>query len=171
MLLRPAQPDDALAVARVHVRAWQAGYRGLLPDAYLDALRAEDRARRYTFDLIAPDRPHTLVAADGDAILGFATTLPAPDLPGTGELAALHVDPSAWRRGIGTALITAARARLLDLGFATAIVWVMAGNRRAEQFYLADGWLLDDARRTDEVWGAQVDELRYRRERWSVDRR
>jgi len=35
MLLRPAEPDDALAVARVHVRAWQAAYRTLLPDDYL----------------------------------------------------------------------------------------------------------------------------------------
>ena len=29
-----------MEVARVHVRSWQAGYRGLLPDAYLDGLRA-----------------------------------------------------------------------------------------------------------------------------------
>lgn len=40
MELRPALPADALAVARVHVRAWQVGYRGLLPAAYLDSLRA-----------------------------------------------------------------------------------------------------------------------------------
>ena len=32
-----------MAVARVHVRSWQVGYRGLLPDAYLDGLRAEER--------------------------------------------------------------------------------------------------------------------------------
>jgi hypothetical protein len=44
--LRPAVPGDSLAVARIHVRAWQTAYRGLLPDAYLDGLRAEDRAAR-----------------------------------------------------------------------------------------------------------------------------
>ena len=38
-----------MAVARVHVRSWQVGYRGLLPDAYLDGLRAEERAERYNF--------------------------------------------------------------------------------------------------------------------------
>jgi hypothetical protein len=36
MLLRPAEPADAMAVARVHVRAWQIAYRTLLPDEYLD---------------------------------------------------------------------------------------------------------------------------------------
>jgi hypothetical protein len=35
MLLRRAEPGDAMDVARVHVRSWQAGYRGLLPDAIL----------------------------------------------------------------------------------------------------------------------------------------
>lgn len=28
-MVRPARPEDALAVARVHVRAWQDGYAGL----------------------------------------------------------------------------------------------------------------------------------------------
>jgi hypothetical protein len=36
MELRRAVPADALAVARVHVRAWQAGYHELLPAAYLE---------------------------------------------------------------------------------------------------------------------------------------
>lgn len=31
VLIRPAKSDDALEVARVHVRSWQAAYRGLLP--------------------------------------------------------------------------------------------------------------------------------------------
>lgn len=161
MLLRPARPQDALAVAGVHVRAWQVGYRGLLPDAYLDGLRAEDRARRYTLGSTDRDRPQTIVAEVGDAILGFATTVPAEEVAGAGELSALHVDPTAWSRGIGTALIAAARAHLVELGFGTAVLWLLAGNRRAERFYRADGWLADGARRTAEVWGAQVDEVRY----------
>ncbi len=60
--IRPAAPGDALAVARVHVRAWQEGYRGLLEQSYLDALRPEDRASRYTFGSTAPDAPATFVA-------------------------------------------------------------------------------------------------------------
>jgi ribosomal protein S18 acetylase RimI-like enzyme len=166
LLLRPAQPRDALAVARIHVRAWQAAYRGLLPDRYLDALRAEDRARRYTFDPAAitdPARPETIVAERADALLGFATTAPAAGLPGTGELAALHVDPDAWRCGVGSALIAQARARLVERGCAAAVLWVMVGNTRAEQFYRADGWQLEGTRQTVEVWGTAVDELRYHR--------
>lgn len=49
MQLRWAEPADAMAVAQIHVRAWQVAYRGLMPAAYLDALVPEDRAKRYTF--------------------------------------------------------------------------------------------------------------------------
>jgi len=43
MLLRPAEPRDALEVARVHIGTWQAAYRGLVPDEYLDSLKIEER--------------------------------------------------------------------------------------------------------------------------------
>jgi GNAT superfamily N-acetyltransferase len=154
MELRRAGPGDELAVARIHVRAWQAGYRGLLPAAYLDALRAEDRAARYTFARL--DGPRTTVAVIDGAIAGFATTSGA-------ELSALHVDPDAWRRGIGSALIARARADLAAAGVVEAHLWLLAGNQRAQQFYERDGWTSDGTRRSDVVWGATVDEVAYRR--------
>src|SRR6267378_3827093 len=64
MLIRPAVPDDAIGVARVHVRSWQAGYRKLLPDDYLDRLRPEERAQRYNFGSLDPRQPATIIAAE-----------------------------------------------------------------------------------------------------------
>jgi GNAT superfamily N-acetyltransferase len=163
MMLRRAEPVDALAVAGVHVRAWQAAYRGLLPDDYLDALRPEDRAARYTFAELSPDRPLTIVASDAQTICGFATIGPshADELPRTGELYALYVDPDRWGTGVGRALIKAARENLMDQAFDVASLWVLAGNERAERFYRIDGWTPDGSRREDEVWGVSVDEVRY----------
>lgn len=165
MLVRPAEPDDAIAVARVHVRSWQAAYRALLPDDYLDQLRPEDRAQRYNFSSLDPLKPRTIVAVDAGVIHGFATTAPARelDMPDHGELCALYVDPDHWGRGIGMALVGSARARLLDLGFRHAVVWVLAGNVRAERFYRIDRWAPDGQRRTESVWGVTVDEIRYQR--------
>lgn len=155
MVIRPAIPADALGVARVHVRAWQVGYQGLLPAAYLDGLRAEDRAVRYTFG--APSGPATSVAVEDDAILGFATIH-------DGELSALHVDPDAWSRGVGRALIAYARADLIARGVSRAWLWLLAGNARAQRFYERDGWFASGETRSDVVWGAAVDEVRYVRE-------
>jgi len=165
MEIRPAEPEDALAVARVHVRTWQAAYRSLLPDHYLDQLRAEDRAARYQFRNPDPLRPRTIVAVEGGVILGFATTLPAnqADLPDCGELAALHVDPiiggavsvrrSSPPRAPGSAILDSA---MRCCGYSP-------GNVRADRFYRTDGWMPDGANRTDTVWGVEVNEIRYQR--------
>lgn len=165
MLLRPAQPDDALAVAQVHVRSWQVAYRDLLPAEYLDRLRAEERAEKYDFASRDARTPRTIVAAEGDTILGFATTAPSRDrdLLNWGELCALYVDPEHWGRGIGPALIAAARERLSAEGFHNALLWVLDGNIRAERFYRNDGWRPDGAHRTEEVWGITIQELRFGR--------
>jgi GNAT superfamily N-acetyltransferase len=166
MEIRLARPEDATAVAQVHVRAWQAGYRNLLPDEYLDGLRAEDRAARYDFVSRDPSRPSTLVAVDGEAICGFATVAPASqgDAPGYGELCALYVSPERWRSGIGAVLVRTARKRLLLLGYRQAVVWVLLGNTRAERFYEHDGWTSDGLQRTATIWDATVEEIRYSRD-------
>ncbi len=154
-----------MAVARVHVRSWQAAYRTLLPDDYLDQLRPEDRADKYDFVSLDPLRPWTIVAVEEGLIQGFATTAPSrePDLAEHGELCALYVDPAHWGRGVGVALVTAGRGRLFELGFRRAFLWVLAGNVRGERFYHTDGWAPDGVRRTDSVWGVMVDEIRYQR--------
>ena len=40
-VLRPAFEDDAHAIAQLRVDAWRATYRGMIPDAYLDAMSVE----------------------------------------------------------------------------------------------------------------------------------
>jgi GNAT superfamily N-acetyltransferase len=150
MLGRSAESDDAIAVARVHVHSWQVAYRTLLPGDYLDQLRPEDRAQKYNFSSLDP---RTVVAVDAGVIHGFATTAPARelDMPGHGELCALYVDPDHWGRGIGMVLVGSARARLFDLGFRHAVLWVLAGNVRAERFYRIDRCVPDGQRRTESV--------------------
>jgi GNAT superfamily N-acetyltransferase len=154
-----------MAVARVHVRAWQAAYRGMMPDGYLAGLRPEDRAQRYDFGSLDPARPRTLLAVEADTVLGFATTSPArdEDAVGQGELCALYVEPGCWGRGIGRALAAAARSALYGLGFRRAILWVVAGNARAEQFYRADGWIPDGLHRPRQIWTVTVETARYSR--------
>jgi len=162
LTVRRAVPGDEMAVAVVHVRSWQLGYRGLVPDEVLAAMRPEDRLARYDFGPERADGPLTLVAVDGDDLVGFATIGPAREGPG-GELWGLYVDPDHWRLGVGRLLIEQARAWLRRRGFSEAILWVMAGNERAERFYRADGWMPDGGRKREEHWGVVVNELRYRR--------
>ena len=165
MQLRPAEPADALEVAGVHIRSWQVAYRGIFPDEYLDNLRPDERAERYTFGDPDPAQPTTVVAVAGGAIRGFATTGPARDddaQPG-GELFAIYVDPDHWGTGAGRMLMTDARQRLAREGYRNAALWVLVDNQRAISFYQRDGWQPDGSRRIEHVWGVPADEVRYRR--------
>jgi len=165
VLIRPARSGEELAVARVHVRSWQAGYRGLFPDGFLDALRPEDRAERYALGGSGPRAPATLLAADGDQVAGFVTIGPSRDgdLPDAGEIYALYVDPDHWGGGVGRRLLGRARAELAGRGHPLASLWVLAGNRQAERFYVADGWRADGSVRKEDPWGIVAEVHRFRR--------
>ena len=67
MRLREARRGDELAVAEVHVRAWQEAYRGLMAAEFLAGLDPVERARSYTFESDDPGAPTTVVAVvDGE---------------------------------------------------------------------------------------------------------
>jgi GNAT superfamily N-acetyltransferase len=163
MRLRPARSGDEEAVAAVHARSWQVGYRGILADDYLDRLTLVDRLAHHTFAERGPGWPETTVAVNDGQICGFAITAPCldPDKPDAGELRALHVHPDWWSRGVGRLLIGDVWRRFAEQGFAEAVLWVFVGNERAERFYRIDGWVPDGHRRFDEVFGITVDEVRY----------
>jgi ribosomal protein S18 acetylase RimI-like enzyme len=163
--IREALPGDALDVARAHVRSWQAGYEGLIAQEYLDKLRPEDRASRYTFAQMNPRGPFTQVAVEADTICGFVTTGRArdDDLRGGGEIWAIYVDPPRWGGGVGRRLMAAGCAHLVGQGHDTALLWVLSGNVRARRFYERVGWRWDGARRTDQIGDTLVHEVRYQR--------
>jgi GNAT superfamily N-acetyltransferase len=162
--VRPAAVADAPAMGRVHVRAWQAAYRGHMPDDYLDGLRPEDRAAYWERALGRHDlRGAILVAERAGEVIGFATVGPAQDPEGAGELYAINLDPDHWGTGAGRALLEAAQAELARLGVAETVLWVLTGNARARRFYEIAGWVADGAERTGEVFGVTVPEVRYRR--------
>jgi GNAT superfamily N-acetyltransferase len=162
--VRHARVGDAAALGRVHVRAWQAAYRGQLPDDYLDGLRPEEREAGWERGLRRDRaRDPVLVAERDGRVVGFAVLRAAEDPEGAGELSAINVDPDHWGTGAGRALLAAAHGELARLGFQEAVLWVLPGNRRARRFYEAAGWVADGAERTAEVFGVVVAEVRYRR--------
>jgi ribosomal protein S18 acetylase RimI-like enzyme len=162
--VRPAAVADAPAMGRLVVRAWQAAYRGQMPDDYLDGLRAEDRAAYWDGVLRREDRRGAvLVVERAGEVVGFAAAGPSRDPEGAGELYAINVDPAHWGTGAGRAVLEAAQAELGRMGFAESVLWVLPGNARARRFYELAGWTADGTERASEAFGVSFNEVRYRR--------
>jgi ribosomal protein S18 acetylase RimI-like enzyme len=168
MDIRPARMEDVPEIAVVHVRSWQAAYRGLLPQAYLDGLDPGQRTGQWELSLSAADsHGGTLVADAGGRLSGFVSYGPARDDDAdsrrAGEIYAIYLMPAAWDEGIGRQLMAAALGRLGEAGFDQALLWVLDSNARARRFYEAGGWHAEGAAKRDDSFGVPMTEVRYRR--------
>jgi GNAT superfamily N-acetyltransferase len=123
--VRPAHADEAEAMSSLALRSkalW--GYSA----EFLERCRAELTIRS---DEINALRAH--VALEGGCFVGFFTLRGEPP---QGELDALFVEPAAVGRGIGKALLDAAKAVAHQSGFRELVVHA---DPHAETFYLRQG--------------------------------
>jgi L-amino acid N-acyltransferase YncA len=163
MQIRFAGPEDARAVAEIHVEAWRAAYAGILPEAFLAALTVSSRQAFWT-QFLSEKTADLQVAMEGDRMLGWINTGPCRDQDtamGVAEIWALYASPTVWCTGVGRQLWSSARTRLLEQGHGQCRLWVLAQNVRAIRFYKAAGFERDDSlAKTFELGGAMVEEIR-----------
>jgi ribosomal protein S18 acetylase RimI-like enzyme len=163
-LVRAAVPQDARAIAAVHVATWRDAYAGLMPDDLLDGLDVDERAETWRGRLgVLPDLVFVFVFALDGEVRGFVSGGPSRDGRAGGEVYAIYVDPGAQGRGAGRLLLEAAAGQLAGSGFAEASLWVLASNRAARGFYESQGWRPDG---TEQPWtyhgvGEGLVEVRY----------
>jgi ribosomal protein S18 acetylase RimI-like enzyme len=142
-IIRPALPDDANAIARVHVETWQSAYRGLVADSILDALEVERRATSWRI-MIERKAASTgiFVAEEGGAIVGLCSCGRSrkDDSGLIGEVYAIYVRPDAAGSGVGRALLLEAERNMTVNGFAGATLQVLEANAMARGFYEHMGW-------------------------------
>ncbi|TQM55197.1 GNAT family N-acetyltransferase [Humibacillus xanthopallidus] len=144
--IRQAVPDDAEALAHLHVLVWEEAYSSLMPASIFESRRATvpRRIEAWRQNLTTP-AARTIVAEDPHGLVGFASVGPPRDDVGVDdELWALYVRASGWGTGVGHALLTEA------LGDRPAYLWVLRGNERAIDFYRRHGFVEDGAVRSDE---------------------
>lgn len=164
--IRWGVPADALALAEIHVLAWQVGYRGLLPDDLLDSLSAVERLPRWRERLAEPAQRVLVAELEGQPA-GWLVIGPQRDEDldpqRIGEIYAVYVHPEAWRHGCGAALMARAKAEMTGQGYAEASLWVLRGNLRAIRFYEVQGFWSDGAGKVETSRaGIAFDEVRYR---------
>ena len=154
LTIRCVQLGDAERLAAIQVRAWQAAYRDVMPDAYLDDLDVDDRGAYWRRQVLAlqPDQRLKVIVDDG-VVVGFAAAGPEHDgrVAGIGELYAINLDPQVWGRGFGRALLRDVTAELAGLGHREAVLWVVPQNDRARRLYESEDWRDDPLTTTRRV--------------------
>lgn len=163
--IRWAEVDDACAIAEVHVASWQAAYRGIVPSDVLEQLSVEQRAIRQREQILKHPRSAAVVMSD-QRIVGFCAfgDCRDDDKPGgvTGEIIAIYLEPSHWRRGFGSRLLRWAEDQLRLRKKTEAILWVLEDNNQSRHFYEAMGYQPDGARKMDTI-GIALPHVRYAR--------
>jgi GNAT superfamily N-acetyltransferase len=143
VLIRPVAPDEALAVAVVHVQADSETYEPIFGDRFREV---EIGASQLRWDA-ALDAGDVLLAALTDGrIVGFAHATPT-------WMSALYLLASHRRRGIGLRLLLALCEALRDRGVGEIGFQAVADNTGAIAFYLAVG-----ARAAGRKWEGEGDE-------------
>lgn len=164
VLILPAGPADAEALARVHVRSWRETYRGLLPDAYLARMSEATFTRRFRRALTYPGPNEvTLAAAAREDLLGYVQGGPSrAGVAGEAEIATLYVLRAAQGLGAGRRLMVGAARALAAQGARSLAVSVLRDNIRARGFYEHLGGEADAARPARGPGGALLHEVTYR---------
>jgi GNAT superfamily N-acetyltransferase len=137
--VRPAIPEDAEGIAKVHVKGWQEAYVGQLPQHVLDRQSIPTRMRMWTGLLQEPPTSRwTFVAIDpANGIVGFVGGVRAkPAAYGAAfKIPVLYVLQSHLRLGLGRKLMHALGTAMRQQGGGEIALWSLASNRGARAFY------------------------------------
>jgi ribosomal protein S18 acetylase RimI-like enzyme len=145
--IRRAQRDDIPAIRKIHRAAWSLAYRGIVPDAAIEAETGQPDAAWAM--AIAEESPGLFVALRAGAPVGWLR------LVGT-MIKSLHVDPACHGGGIGRTLLDHAVGLIGDDAFLVCLV----ENRRAAGFYARFGWR-DGGRESERIGGVDYPAIRF----------
>lgn len=142
-LIRIPRPDEAAAIADLHLRTWAEVYAGRFPPSAWGEEARVDRLAQWK-SICAKPTPdfHAVVAESEGELIGFAGAGRNTDRPPPRGRQLRFIYLLAHMQGSG------AGQALLDevLGDDPASLWVLEGNVRARSFYVRNGFAHDGTR-------------------------
>lgn len=158
VVLREATPADLDAVVEVFLACWRGSYAAVLPQSLVASI-SDERAVEMWTRALGSARGHTVVADDGERILGLTRW----EVSGAaGQVHSLYVSPAAQGSGLGTRLLDHAEDAFVQQRVTSATLWVFAANGPSVGFYRSRGWRPDGATRVEPEFGQP--ELRLRKD-------
>ncbi|MCU1537380.1 MAG: GCN5-related N-acetyltransferase [Humibacillus sp.] len=138
IVVRTADGDDLAGVVAVGHRTWPPTYEPIAGPEYV----AMGLAKWWTSDAVTASirAGRTLVAVDGDEVVGCATVGPAGTPDDALALWKLYVVPGRHGLGIGSRLLAEVVERAVAAGHTRIVLSHIEGNDDAAAFYRARGF-------------------------------
>ncbi len=156
MQIRRMTESDRAELNELYLASWKAGYKGLLPQDFLDELTAERWEGKFL------DEGSFVVVKDGKIVAHcHARAADEPKMRGWGEIHTMYTHPDYWERGYGSAVFEQAEKWLSEIGFDDVYLYVLEGNERAKRFYNAHGYLPNGDTLCCDIGGVIVTDYRY----------
>jgi RimJ/RimL family protein N-acetyltransferase len=130
-----ARPEDAAALADLHIRSAQQGFKHIFSAEALDPSKDELTSdwTAWLWANPALDRK-AITVKRGDRIVGVIVTgLDHKADPTLGRLTRAYVNPEVWGSRVAQLMFNAAIGRLREIGCTRAVTWIMEPNHRARK--------------------------------------
>lgn len=163
--IREAEPEDANAIADIHIASWQFAYRGIMNDELLDSMDHNKKAAAWS-EAIGNLGWSVYVSQGDKRITGFIHISEYGDKDiaqdRVGEVASLYILPELIGFGLGAKLFSEGLSHLAKAGYSQVALWVLQQNARSISFYQKFGFREDGASKIHPKTGLM--EVRYVRQ-------
>ena len=166
-LIRMAQQSDCAELAKVHVASWQAGFKGIIDQDYLDKLDVDARALGWS-KLLSGERDKVYLQFDSESLIGFTSSCHCRDDDAQvtrGEIVTFYFLEQYWGKGFSTEavhrIVKAAFSGDLSCGKLNRIQGdTVLGNSASESLLLKVGFKEEGIRRQSGYWKNQFHDLK-----------
>ena len=164
IVIRRVLVEEADELAKCHIKCWQAAYKGIIPDDFLDKMMSnlEQTTERFIKGINeSSGDEYCCVTLDGKMVgkLGFSMCRDE-DKTHAGEIHAIYLLPEFWDKGYGRRMMEHSLEKLKEMGCHEVVIWVLEENIRARMFYEKFGFSFDGATKEIDI-GKPLTEMRY----------
>lgn len=160
--VRRAKPSDAKVLAEIFRDSWRQAYGGIIPHMHLEGMIGRRGPQWWTSQMRSSES--LLVVSSARTVVGYATM----GLSRTrgrvgkaeGEIYEIYLTPLHQGQGLGEYLFEGARHTLEMRGHAGLIVWALADNSAALDFYWRRGGKTI-AETTETIGGAKLKKVAF----------
>lgn len=175
MNIRFANIEDAQQIAHVNVESWITTYNGIIPDEFLEGLRAKiyETTMRVQ-NKLRDERIESVVCERDSAVVGFATygREREGDPQYEGELYAIYFLKEYQNKGWGKELFKRTVNGLVEMGMNSMIIWALEDNEACGFYEKMGGKKVK--KKVIEIGGKELNEVGYgwdnlKESEWSME--